>query len=174
MLVHHINCCWSSPAQLFLVPSPRGLTSIFSCPTDLFSHHVLVGLQLNRGIQNFGVQHWVWDNWSSSLTLSGQMSIHNRNWYSSTMVKGRYMIESVSFMVLWSYFVHTSLVGTVCYKNVFRNVLSASSSHLEVIVCTSWEANALETLLHVSAIGMALRTRDTEIQSRVCRGWSIY
>jgi hypothetical protein len=47
------------------------------------------------------------------------------------------MIESVSFAVLRSYLVHTSLVGTVCYTNVFRNVLSASSYHLEVIVCTS-------------------------------------
>jgi hypothetical protein len=47
--------------------------------------------------------------------------------------------------------------------NIFRNVLSASSCHLEVIVCTSWEANALhfrplQTLLHVSVIGVALWT----------------
>jgi hypothetical protein len=61
------------------------------------------------------------------LILSGQMSIHNRSQYSSAMDKCQYMIESVSFTVLWSYFVHTSLVGTVCYTNVFRNVFSASS-----------------------------------------------
>jgi hypothetical protein len=56
------------------------------------------------------------------LTLSGQMSICNRNRYSSAMDKCRYMIESVSFAVLRSYFVHISLFGTVCYTNVFRNV----------------------------------------------------
>jgi hypothetical protein len=84
------------------------------------------------------------------LTLSRQMSIYNQNWYSSTMVKSRYIIECVPFTVLRSYFVHTSLGGTACYTNVSRN---ASSCHLEVIVCTSWEANAPQTLLRVSAKG---------------------
>jgi hypothetical protein len=37
-------------------------------------------------------------------------------------------------------------------------VLSASSCHLEVIVRTSREANAIHILLHISAISMALRT----------------
>jgi hypothetical protein len=68
------------------------------------------------------------------LTLSGQMSIYNRNRYSSAMDKCRYMIEIVSFAVLRSYFIRTLVVGTVCYTNVFRNGFPPSSCHLEVIV----------------------------------------
>jgi hypothetical protein len=96
---------------------------------------------------------------SIPLALSGHMSIiqYNRNCYFSAMDKCRYMIESVSFAVLQSYFDHTSLVGTVCYTNVFMNVLSASSCHLEVIVW-SWKANDIHILLPITAINMALST----------------
>jgi hypothetical protein len=30
-----VNCCWSTPAQSFLVPCPPGLMTIFYCPTTL-------------------------------------------------------------------------------------------------------------------------------------------
>jgi hypothetical protein len=74
----------------------------------------------------------------TKLTLSGQLLIYNRNRYPSAMDKCWYMINRVYFAVLRSYFVHTSLVGTVCYTNVFRVVFSASSCHLEAMVWTSW------------------------------------
>jgi hypothetical protein len=31
MVSSRVNCCWFSPALLFLVPSPAGLTTIFQC-----------------------------------------------------------------------------------------------------------------------------------------------
>jgi hypothetical protein len=74
------------------------------------------------------------NNLACGLTLSRQMSIYNRNVYSSAMDRCRHMITSVPFTVLRSYFIHTLLVGTVCYTNIFMNVLSASSCHLEVTV----------------------------------------
>jgi hypothetical protein len=41
-----LNCCWPSPAQLFLVPSSAGLTSIFHCLTALGAFRLLTWLSL--------------------------------------------------------------------------------------------------------------------------------
>jgi hypothetical protein len=35
-----VNCCWSSPAQWFLVPSPTGITTLFYCLTALRSFRI--------------------------------------------------------------------------------------------------------------------------------------
>jgi hypothetical protein len=46
----------------------------------------------------------------------------------------RVLFARVCFAVLRSYFDHTALAGRVCDTNVFVNVFSASSCHLEATV----------------------------------------
>jgi hypothetical protein len=89
------------------------------------------------------------------------MSIYNWNCYFPPMDKCQCMIKSASFEVLRSYFDHTLLVGTVCYTNVFMNVLSASFCHREVIIWNSWGVIAIYILLRfsVSNISSLLGTR---------------
>jgi hypothetical protein len=62
------------------------------------------------------------------------MSTYDQRGECASMDKCRYTIDKVCFMFLWSYFDHTSLVGTVNYTNASMNVLSASLCHLEIII----------------------------------------
>jgi hypothetical protein len=56
-----LNCCWSSPAQWFLVPNPTGLVIVFYYLTDLDFFRPLLSSRLTDGLLNccwFSPVHW--------------------------------------------------------------------------------------------------------------------
>jgi hypothetical protein len=63
-----VNCCWSSPAQLFLFPDPEGLVTIFFCLTTLGAveaFHLTFGAEQSRAVA------WCWQAASTVARGSG-------------------------------------------------------------------------------------------------------